>query len=483
MIKKIRTSKKLQLTACILLVGTMLVSAFSFFSAEVSAGTTIGHVGPNSTFAPWWWQDDDSTTGVVIVGAGNIQGFPTVGDSYANHGPWQLHRDNINKIVFTDPNNTIGQSNLSSLFRDLPNLTTIENINYIDLSSTNWLSGIFRDTPNLTAITGIEDWNVAGVRRFSAMFRGATSLTSLDLSSWDVSSGQRFDSMFRNTGLTEIIGLDNWNTSSATWMMYMFQDTVSVTSLELSSWNTSNVQRFDNMFRNASGLTSLDLSDWNLSSATIAGMANMFTGANSLAVLVLGDGWVMLSPNPGLPGVVADSVFAGVWQNVGGGTIYNPQGAFSYTSPALMVGSTGASNTWVWARSARTVVFQAGANGAFDSTSTLSHSVVIPTGRTLGEAGVSIPIPVPEQGYEFMYWVSLEHTGITFTLADILSWPINQDTHFIAVFEPINVPDVPNTGHERLGVGVYSVGLASVLSVLAVVALAVRARMKTSNSG
>jgi len=485
MFQKQLRERKIHLLVCVTLVftGLLLVGVFTEDSALgiTPFGATVGHVGPNATFAPWWWQDDNSNTGVVEVGAGNIQGMPAVGGNYAGYGPWHLYRDDVTKIVFTDPNNTVGQSNLSSLFRDLPNLTTIENINYVDLSSTNWLSGIFRDTPSLTTITGIEDWDVAGVQRFSAMFRGTTSLKSLDVSSWDVSSAQRFDSMFRDAGLMEIIGLDNWDTSSVTWMMYMFRDTTDITNLDLGSWDTSNTQRFDSMFRDANSLISLDLSSWSLNSATVSGMANMFTGASSLEVLVLGDDWVMLSPSSGLPEVLTNSVFTGVWQNVGSGTIHNPQGVFSYTSPALMVGSTGASNTWVWARSPRTVVFQADANGALDSASTLSHSVTVPTGKTLSEAGISIPIPVPEQGYEFAHWVSLEYPGIIFTSVDLLGWPISQDIHFIAVFEPISIPDVPNTGHEKLGMGAYSVGLVSLFGILTVVALAVRVRMKTAN--
>ncbi|MCL2588787.1 MAG: BspA family leucine-rich repeat surface protein, partial [Oscillospiraceae bacterium] len=477
-------TKNLQRIACVLLAAIMLIGLFpgGAFAANHTANTSsyqsiaplnytfnimVGRVGPdnnNAAFAPWGWLNDEPSTGTVVVGAGNVQGMPTVGGNYAGFGPWQPYRDDIVKIVFSEP--VTGHSNLSSLFQGLSYLTTIENIDYIDLSGTNWLSNFFRGATSLTTITGLEDWDVAGVQRFSSMFRYATSLTSLDLSKWNMGSAQRLDSMFRGTNLTEIIGLDDWNTSSVLWMSHMFRYTTGLTSLDLSNWvtdsvttlesmfrgagnlteligldnwNTSNVTTMQDMFRDTIGLIRLDLSSWDTSNTTI--FTNMFQNATSLQVLALGSDW-LVTGNLNLPNPPNNATFTGTWQNVGAGTVNNPQGTTFYTSSALMTGANGASNTWVWARAPHTVTFQAGSNGTL-TPAPPPHTVTIPAGRTLAEAGISIPTPIPDAGYQFAHWESSNNPGATITPAYLLNnYQVIQNTTFTAMFVPLTAIEV-----------------------------------------
>jgi surface protein len=347
------------------------------------------------------------------VGGGDIQGLPLVNENYPDTGPWwpESQRPNISQVVFTSP--AFGRARIHSLFRGLPNLTTIENINYIDLANTLWTSQMFRGASNLTTINGLDVWDVGGVQRFSGMFRDATALTSLDLRNWDMGSAQRLDSMFRGTSLTEVIGINHWDTSHVQWMSWMFMDATGFTRLDLSDWDTSgtlrmaemfhgasnlteivginhwdtsHVQTIASIFRGANSLTSLDLSNWdtssigtNPSSATAVGMASafrgmanlahlniegwdtrhltdaqmhqMFSGSNSLSVLTLGENWVAQG-TPNQQGLVTPSGpnYTGRWQNVGDGTVDNPLGDQRLTPDELMYGTTGAGETWVWER-------------------------------------------------------------------------------------------------------------------------------------
>ncbi|MCL2827547.1 MAG: BspA family leucine-rich repeat surface protein [Oscillospiraceae bacterium] len=449
--RKLR-AKNLQRVICVLLVAMLLVGLFpgsAFAGGVVPFNNVIGHVGPNDTFAPWWWLDDDSNTRTVVVGSGTVQGNVAVGFE-ANISPWNNWRLGIDKIVFTDPDNTIGTFNLTSLFRNLPYLITIENIDYIDITATRWMEHMFRDAVALEDIYGLENWDTSDVLRFSSMFRG-TSFTTLDVSTFDMSSALRLDSMFRGMPyLTEIIGLDEWDTSTVLWMSHMFRDATGFTSLDLSNWDTGSVTTFESMFQDASSLEHVDLSDWDTSSATnfismfrgasaltsldLSGwdtrnattMANMFTGANSLRELTLGPNWTAVG-NLGLvtpPG----PRYTGYWINVGGNQRLTPAG--------LMTGPAGAGDTWVWEEAFFNVEFNSGPNGTIAPGPV--HDVIVRGGDILAENDIPTPIPdtLPAPGYMFVYWES--STGSTYTTEELLDLPIIADRIFTAIFEPSN---------------------------------------------
>ena len=78
-------------------------------------------------------------------------------------------------------------------------------------------------------------------------------------------------------------------------------------------------------------------------------MSSMFAGMTSLRELTLGRQFEFGNV-AGLPAVRLTPVFTGRWQNVGSGTIENPQGSFVFTSAQLMSGFNGETmaDTWVW---------------------------------------------------------------------------------------------------------------------------------------
>ena len=407
-------------------------------------GTVVGHVGPDTRFAPWWWQNDDPNTGVVEVGGGLVQGMAEAG-FYADHSPWEDFRLQVVRIVFTDPDNTVGSFNLTSLFRNLPNLVEIDNIDYININDTRWFSNMFRDSGNLQHIVGLENWDTSGVRRFTSMFRD-TNFVTLDLSTFDTSGASRLDSMFRDAShLQQIIGIETFNTGEVTTFAHMFRGT-NLLSLDLSHWNTSSLtaaasgEGISGTFRDMRSLESLDISSWDTRFASASQMQQTFAGSTALRVLTLGENWTVPSgaSGLGLPPVPTNSSYAGLWQNVAGGTIDHPQGELFYTSQALMTGSNGAGNTWVWARALLTVTFESSMNG--ELVPAQPHSVELAAETTLAEADVSIPVPTPKAGYKFAYWSSPQYPGVRFTRANLLALPIVQNTTFIAMFAPAAVP-------------------------------------------
>jgi len=211
---------------------------------------------------------------------------------------------------------------------------------------------MFQNASGLTHLD-LSEWDVSSVTRMDNMFYGASSLTCVgDLSKWETGSVTSMYGMFRYaSSLTDLDSLSNWETTGLTNMARMFHGASGLTSLDLSGWNTSSVTSMVTMFQNASSLTSLDLSGWDTGNVT--NMTSMFLGAAGLRQLTLGEDFHFVNPPaPSLPPVSNNATYTGNWQNVGGGTVHAPVGAFELSSAQLMSWFDGSimADTWVWQR-------------------------------------------------------------------------------------------------------------------------------------
>ena len=67
--------------------------------------------------------------------------------------------------------------------------------------------------------------------------------------------------------------------------------------------------------------------------------------------IVLGE-YFNFFTNARLVNVPNNTEFTGFWQNVGAGTVENPQGGYTFTSAQLMAQYDGSihADTWVWQR-------------------------------------------------------------------------------------------------------------------------------------
>jgi len=208
--------------------------------------------------------------------------------------PWTAHSNFVNRIVFTGPINA--GTNFESLFSNLSNVRTIDGLNHIDTS------------------------NVTSMR---TTFFGTSSLTELDISSWD--------------------------TSNVTTMNGMFWWNLGLQYLNLSDWDTSNVTHMNNMFRD-SNVVELNLSGWDTRNVT--DMSDMFSGADNLQKITLGENFEFNWWQTTLPTPFQNGIFTGYWQNVGNGTVNNPQGSYVLTPEQLtrFYDGDAIADTWVWQR-------------------------------------------------------------------------------------------------------------------------------------
>ncbi|MCL2838003.1 MAG: BspA family leucine-rich repeat surface protein [Oscillospiraceae bacterium] len=294
---------------------SMFISNMVYARTAADISDTITE---NSSNLPWRLYSD----GTLVVEEGFINW--DCNNVRFSEGPWEEYREYIYRIIFTGP--VIGGESLRGLFTYLRNLTVIEGLDYFDTSNVVNMRDVFADASGLTSLN-LSSWDTSNVTDMSGMFEGNHSLMNLDISSFD--------------------------TRNVTSMSSMFGGARRLTNLDLSSFDTRNVIDMQLMFYLATGITNLNLSNWDVSNVTL--MHSMFRGASSLRQLTLCEHirFIILDNalgGPALPPAPNNDEFTGYWQNVGDGTVDNPQGEFVFRSDELMRYYDGAihADTWVW---------------------------------------------------------------------------------------------------------------------------------------
>ena len=349
-------------------------------SHQTKADIASGKFGTSSWYI--------TQTGILHIGAGEL--------GPASDNPWNAQHYSgvagINSIVFDGQVKANQDSN--SLFSGMENVANIENLDYLDTSEVENAIYMFEDVSSLTSLD-LSNFNTSKINDMSAMFTGMSSLEELNLSSFDTSnvtsmekmfnscislksldlstfntskvtnmSGMfnvmnqledlnlgsldtsnvtSMDDMFAGCTLLKNLDLSTFNTSKVTNMSRMFEFTNLLTDLDVSSFDTSNVTSMDDMFYDCTNLKNLDLSSFNTSKVT--NMSGMF-GQMKLKKLFLGadtklDSSVDLSNND-------PDTFSGKWQNIGTGTVDEPNGEWTGTSEQLIARTgTGTADTYV----------------------------------------------------------------------------------------------------------------------------------------
>ena len=151
-------------------------------------------------------------------------------------------------------------------------------------------SYMFAHFANLEEIDFGDCFDTSNVTNMSAMFYDCRDLTSLDLSSFDTSNVTNMSDMLHDCRSLTSLNLSGFDTSSVTEMRSMFHGCSSLTSLSLDGFDTTKVTDMSCMFINCSGLTSLNLSGFDVSSAT--DIHWMFSGCG-LKNLICSDGKIL----------------------------------------------------------------------------------------------------------------------------------------------------------------------------------------------
>jgi surface protein len=167
-----------------------------------------------------------------------------------------------------------GCANLVGNARDIPDLSKVENMEYMFLGAKNFNQNIgnwnVRNVTNMLCIFGAMDsfnqdignWNVGRVTNMVGAFFGASSFNQ-DLKNWNVSNVKDMNRMFfKATSFNQNIG--KWNVSGVINMSNMFAND-SAFNQDISRWNVSNVVIMDSMFYKAISFNQ-DLESWDVDS-------------------------------------------------------------------------------------------------------------------------------------------------------------------------------------------------------------------------
>ena len=265
----------------------------------------------------------DTATGIATIPGGTITNPKFF---------YQLFRDNdvyesIKKIKITGPLKLVGDA--SWMFIWLSGLTEIEGLDQVDTSEVTKMNQMFNSCESLEHLN-LSSFNTKKVTDMHSMFAGCKKLSSIDLHSFDTSSVTDMSFMFFSCTSLTSLDLRNFNTAKVTDMSYMFGSNNSLTSLDLSNFYTAKVTDMRNMFSNSTSLKTLNISSFQM--AQVTSKSEMLKSLPKLSTLVLG-------PKNYLQGTGLDA--AGVWLNVGNGTVDKPQGNKSWTSSQLMSNYSG----------------------------------------------------------------------------------------------------------------------------------------------
>ena len=216
--------------------------------------------------APWSLED-----GILTVEPGTL----------GSRG-WEPLKNEVTRIVFTDPANTKLPAHAAEMFAKVPNLVAIEGIEQLDTSAATTFSSMFWESPKLTSLD-LSAWKTGSVNNLYAMFWKASGLTSLNLAGWDTSNVETTAFMFQGDSSLTDLDISGWDLGNVTDMQAMFQDVSSLTTLDVSDWDTSSVVNMEALFHNAHSLKELDVTGWNTSKVEI--FKTTFYGTTALTKL------------------------------------------------------------------------------------------------------------------------------------------------------------------------------------------------------
>ena len=251
---------------------TVNVDELSQTAAELVDGPTFNAAIPqNATAIRFEYNNTSVTSGTTLS---------TASSSYPIYG----NMDGSAWVVSTPANRMNVNANCGNMFSGGTNLTSIDFGESFNTENVTNMSEMFWECSNLTSLN-LSNFNTSNVTNMSNMFVGCSSLTSLNLSNFNTSNVTDMRSMFFNCRSLTSLNLSNFNTSNVTNMNGMFVSCSSLTSLNLSNFNTSSVTNMSNMFIGCSGLTCLNLSNFNTSN--VNDMRYMFCDCSRLTSLNL----------------------------------------------------------------------------------------------------------------------------------------------------------------------------------------------------
>ena len=139
----------------------------------------------------------------------------------------------------------------------------------------------FFNMNNLQSITGLNYLNTENATDMSNMFYNCRNLTTIDVSNFKTANVTTMEGMFSDCSVLESVDVSGFNTANVTNMEGMFLYCPKLTTLDFSNFNTAKVTTMNDLFMNNFNLTTIYAgSGWSTEAVTTSG--RMFQGCNKL---------------------------------------------------------------------------------------------------------------------------------------------------------------------------------------------------------
>ncbi len=173
-------------------------------------------------------------------------------------------------------------------FAGFTELTKIEGISNLNTSNVTDMSYMFSDCKNLTTLD-MRNFDTSKVTDMHNMFEWCINLSTLDMRNFDTSNVTDMSGMFDGCESLTTLDMSNFDTSNTTNMHRMFNACKNLTTLDVRNFDTSNVTDMSGMFSFCKNLTSINVSSFDTSNVT--NMDYMFDYSEKLKTIYAGDGW------------------------------------------------------------------------------------------------------------------------------------------------------------------------------------------------
>jgi surface protein len=144
-----------------------------------------------------------------------------------------------------------GCSNLNITATDIPNLASVSD-----------MSNMFQNCSNLSTVPNINSWNTSSATNMASLFRGCSKFNE-NIGNWNTAKVISMARMFMNSSFNQNIG--SWNTAKVRSMLSAFESNTSFNQ-DISGWNTAAVTEMPKMFKDASAFNQY-LGSWTLNAS------------------------------------------------------------------------------------------------------------------------------------------------------------------------------------------------------------------------
>ena len=233
--------------------------------------TTLVFVYDDNTYAAG---DALTSHGVTYTVSTNYSVYLTTGSAtWIANSPYTEVQNNATKVVFDESFKFARPRILRQWFYHFSFLTEVVGMENLNTSEVTDMEGLFRDCPELTSLD-VTHWDMKKVKTIQELFTRCTKLDNLDVSGWEFEDLKNMYQAFMGCSYVSQLKVSDWNVSKVTDMGMLFRECSRLTELDVSKWETGKVENMAEVFSGCSNVAEIDVSGWNTESATT--MSYMF---------------------------------------------------------------------------------------------------------------------------------------------------------------------------------------------------------------